>query len=826
VLLGRARELAALDERLVQAQPVVVVGEAGIGKTTLVREGARSTGRVVYEGGGLATLSWHSYLPITRALGRQMPPGDPVAVATDVVTSVNGGLLVIDDLQWADHDTLDLIGHIAGEVVMLAAVRRGDPGAARALDATTNAGFVVLELDGVAEEDAREIALQENPGIDETDLADLLVRARGNPLLLRELVTGDQISPSLTASLRARLQRIRPPARDALCRLALLGRPAPARLIGPGAAELCETGLAFELVGAVELRHAVLGEAVLEHLSDAERRCIHTALARDVDAPGEAARHYLAADDRGCAYEAAMAAFEQADRPGDRARHLAVAAASFDGADADALRLRAAGALIDVGDATLVDELLAAVASTKPLVLAEVELLRARHARGLGDSESSNRHIEAGLELAAGTRTPVEAQLLLERVELLLWDPDAKPALDDAFDAAELAGATTTETARAHALLGRALTVQQRAEAFDHFETAIELARASGQHDVELDAMISLCWAHEASRELPQGRAVAEAARLRAHELRLGGWEQAAAHMALHARLGLDGPSEELVEEMQRLLTHAPRGFGLSGDQERSELAIALAELGRFAEARAVLEAMEPQSRWGRWLETYTCGELALLTGRPAEALRLAEQAASELEYGRGWARLTSAWSLVDLDRTPTAEAESGAAPLAAPTIEALRDLMTASREREAERRLDELALAWDELEVIQARRCRWAAAEAARRGGMPDRAAERLLALEEDAQALRLEPLLRRIHRSLRLIGVHRAVRSQRENGGVTAREREVLALVAKGLTSVDIARRLGLARSTVDAQIRSAMRKTGASSRIQAAALALSVT
>jgi DNA-binding NarL/FixJ family response regulator len=820
VLLGRARELAALDKRLVQAQPVVVVGEAGIGKTTLLREAARSSGRRVFEGGGLATLSWHSYLPVARALGTPVSAGDPIAVATDVVTTVNGGALLIDDLQWADHDTLELIGLIAGRIPIIAAIRQGDVGAPAALGATASAGFDVLELDGLADDCARELAVRENPGIDENGLTELVARARGNPLLLRELVADDRISPSLAASLRARLRRISPSGRCALCRLALLGRPAGAHLLGPGARELTKAGLAVPIDGVVELRHALLGEAVLEDLSEPERRRLHAALAKKLETPGEAARHYLAAGDRPRAYASALEAVEQADRPGDRARHLAVAAACLDGTEANPVRLQAADALIQAGDTTLVDELLDAVSSDDPLVLAEVHVQRARHARGLGDSESCKRHVAAGLAFAAATRTPVEARLLLERVELALWEPDAKTTLQDALSAAELAGATTTESARAHSLLARALTPDHNSESFEHYDAAIELARAAGQHDVELDAMISLCWAHEAGRELRKGLVAAEAARRRAHELGLGGWEHAAEHMLLHATLCLEGASAALAERMQRLLVDAPRGFGLSGDQEQSELAITLAELGRFADAREVVEEMEPQSGWGEWVRTYTRGELALLGGRPAEALRCGEEAA-QLEYGRGWARLTSAWSLVDLGRTPPTEEASTAAPLAAPTIDALRKLTTPGSELEAEGQLEALADEWDELEVIQALRCRWAAGEAARRGGEPARALEHLLALEERAQAQGLEPLLRRVRRSLRLAGAHRSASSRRENGGVTGREREVLALVAAGLTSVEIARQLGLARSTVDAQIRSAMHKTGATSRIQAAAL-----
>jgi DNA-binding NarL/FixJ family response regulator len=57
-----------------------------------------------------------------------------------------------------------------------------------------------------------------------------------------------------------------------------------------------------------------------------------------------------------------------------------------------------------------------------------------------------------------------------------------------------------------------------------------------------------------------------------------------------------------------------------------------------------------------------------------------------------------------------------------------------------------------------------------------------------------------------------------------LTRREREVLRLVAGGLASPQIAARLGVARCTVDSQVRSAMDKLGARSRVEAAARAAS--
>jgi DNA-binding NarL/FixJ family response regulator len=54
-----------------------------------------------------------------------------------------------------------------------------------------------------------------------------------------------------------------------------------------------------------------------------------------------------------------------------------------------------------------------------------------------------------------------------------------------------------------------------------------------------------------------------------------------------------------------------------------------------------------------------------------------------------------------------------------------------------------------------------------------------------------------------------------------ITAREREVLTLVAAGVASREIGTRLGISRATVESHVRSAMSKVGARSRVHAALL-----
>ena len=101
--------------------------------------------------------------------------------------------------------------------------------------------------------------------------------------------------------------------------------------------------------------------------------------------------------------------------------------------------------------------------------------------------------------------------------------------------------------------------------------------------------------------------------------------------------------------------------------------------------------------------------------------------------------------------------------------------------------------------------------AEAARRVGLSTRTAERRL-----AHARELLGAMTNAQAVSTLYGG----RPVANNGSLTPRQREVLALVADGFRDDEIAERLSIARSTVAALIRSATVALGVRTRTQAAA------
>jgi DNA-binding CsgD family transcriptional regulator len=122
--------------------------------------------------------------------------------------------------------------------------------------------------------------------------------------------------------------------------------------------------------------------------------------------------------------------------------------------------------------------------------------------------------------------------------------------------------------------------------------------------------------------------------------------------------------------------------------------------------------------------------------------------------------------------------------------------------------------------EVYERARSQSRLAAVLRAAGQLAEAAEQATSARAVARGLRAEPLLSEL-RSLGAVG-SRERHGPGENEALTAREREVLALLVAGRTNREVARQLYISEKTVSVHVTNILAKLGARSRTEAAAIA----
>lgn len=821
-LIGREAERDKVRAHLAAGRSVCVAGDAGIGKTTLLRAVAETTD--ARYGGAFAMLGSMPYLPIAQALGDTPPAGDHAFVADWVATRLAGAVLVLDDLQWADNDTLVMLDRLSGHATMLTAVRLSDRSARSVHDRLAGLDFETVRLSPLSRADAERLLRARRPQLGPAEKEHVLAAARGNPFLLKELPGSGDVGSSVQLGLAAIARRLSRTERESAVRLALLARPVRRELAGPGAEGLLHAGLAVELDGGIRLRHALIAEAVLDELEPDARAAAHAELARLVEDPAEAAAHHDAAGERQQALNRATEAAGRARRGAERGRLLALAARNSSGDAASRLSITAARQLVDEGDHASAAAIVADLRSSDPVLRAEAALERGRAEWNLGNHTAARRHFEGGLaEVEGGPHAvAVRLQFELARAHAFAWE--APPALRHAQAAWRLADELGAQRAAALLAIANARMVALEVEAaIDAGRRALAAAAGEGDARLRFEARGFLAAAYNTGR--PRSSEGLELLAQMARDAAASGMrgeEALTQSAAAVVKCNRGEPCESVLADCEAALTRPGLGSNHDGSSVETWV-LTLADMARFPDGRTVAHTwlQRPGSPVLRARLLGAMAELEWLADGPRQAQALAEDAL----------RVQAPYVLVsraDIVRHRAAFETGQPAPEAPPesddeaaTLEilALHDAAAGSS-RSAQQRF--AAAAESHVEARSAWRCRWSAADVALAGGDRTGARRGLLDVEAWAEANGHVVLATRARRSLRRLGVRRAPRSTgTARDALTAREREVLMLVRAGLRSADIAIRLGIAVTTVDSHVRSARRKLGARSRAHAASL-----
>ncbi|MFB9246833.1 AAA family ATPase [Sphaerisporangium melleum] len=381
-LVGRRAELdrliAVLDAAAGGRPGVAVVGgDAGIGKTRLVRElaeQARARGFAVLTGQCAELGDTLSYLPLADALRgasgdpelwqaiearpmlRRLVPGAALDASPEAasglaqqqlfgsmlgllaeVSAARPLALVLEDLHWADRSTRDLLVFLSRMVqrerVCLICTYRTDDlhrrhplrpllAEMQRLPAVTS---VVLGPLGTTAMADHLVALG---GGDARVIGDIIERAEGNPFYAEELLAVEGLPYNVANLLLARVERLSEPAQQVLRAAAVAGRRVDHHLLREVSGlrdieleeslrEIASRGLLLPDGGhGYAFRHALLQEAVYADLLPGERVRLHNRFASLLDSPAELAYHHLAGHDLPGALAASVAAGLRADRLG------------------------------------------------------------------------------------------------------------------------------------------------------------------------------------------------------------------------------------------------------------------------------------------------------------------------------------------------------------------------------------------------------------------------------------------------------------------------------------------------------------------------------
>jgi DNA-binding CsgD family transcriptional regulator len=824
----------------------VVAGEAGIGKSALVAEFARrcgATARVLW--GGCDPLVTPRALGPLHDIGRQIggvlaallaDGGSQEEIFAAFLNELSGPrqrqrpVIVVEDVHWADEATLDWLALLGRRIARFPALlvitfRDDEVGAGHPLRGNL-AALPSAIVRRVSLPPLSPACVAEQARRAGRDAATVHRLAGGNPLLVTELLRADGTGVPTTVQdlILDRLRALPGPAREVAQFVAVIPTLADAAVVA-GASELVEVcmdaGVLVPAGDGVSFRHEILRRAVEDSLSPTRHAALHQR-ALDVLAelpgvdPGRLVHHALHAKD---------------DTAVLRYARVAAAGAAGQGAHREAVaHYRAAAGYAD------------RLPAEQRAALLEAYGFQA-YLAGFGDEGLRSRR--AALDVRQALGQPVRVGENLRWISRLAWWTGRAAEARDAADLAitvleaeppgrQLAMAYSNRS-QLHVLayeLDQAVTWGERAR---------RLADQVGDVDTSIHATINVNTAR-----LALGDRDAQAALEEAHE-------RAAAHgLVDHAARALLNLASPLADELMEYAAAAPVA-------DRALDYVTEHDLDGYLNFALGVRAGIRLARCD-WDGALIDAEAALAV--PVEANTFA--ASVLLTRGRIQAARGHPDALSTLDEASREASRNGElqwlSPVAAARSEYFLWCGDAGRARDEAHRGLELAMSashpfhcaeltyrlWRAGATVQVPdpgthpyhlmiNGDWqgAAAEWGRRGaefarvealaGGDEAAAGEALRILDRLGATRAAQWLRAelTRRGFRVPRGPRRVTAANA-AGLTPRQMDVLALLAEGLSNVDIARRLSLSAKTVDHHTAAVLDKLGAANRVQAAVAA----
>lgn len=791
-----------------------------------------------------------------------------------------GLAVVLEDLHWADESTLRMLGLGAGRAGLLVLATYRDDEQTDVLRATVTQ----LRRDGSTTAitlrpwDTAEVASVVD-GVAHGSWAPLIARASGgNPLYAQEMLaalaeaglaaepapeSGDWplgVPEQLRGIVTQRLDRLPEPVREVVRACALIG----ADWSVPAVALLCDTTpeavLAHVETAGRLPDHEVVRAAVYATIPSARAVAWHRRLAEAIEAgelPGESVTHRLRSitDDAGrdAAVDAcrAGAALAMGRLAFDRATELLDAALdALAGQDRPDHVVRRCELLLDAADAEFAAGLVEAALRRCQAVAEQAERvgrpdLVARAAlvvRGVQGAVSATimTICDRALATLPADALAWQARVLAQRALATVDAVRPEDAEEPSRRALELAEQTGDPLALADALRARQQVQSHPAGVTDRLELArrmLELG-AAAPPDGELwarlwrvDAAWQLGSLSTADEELARIAMLADRlgwpiAHWHLHKLRaarsllLGQFATTEAEMAqmLRTALRTEDPSTPILvvamqfELMSLLGRHdelrdAAREFA----DASTSLLIAQAYVGMFFadtgdrdSAWQCLDRVRPAlptlPRDGRWLPVVSStGALAARLGE----LDVARHCYAELLPHAGYYLASGSGTL-----------------LCAGSVSRILGELAAALDRpdDAERHFTESIAMDDRIGALPYRTLAQVGLGEVLAERAPAKASAVARQAATTARRLGMAPALARADQVLR-----RAERAQRDAVPLTARERDVLARLARGASNRDIADELVLSERTVETHVRNVLAKIGVANRAQAAVWAV---